>query len=487
MVLEGVLSIILNKFLGDYVENLDTEQLNVGIWGGDVKLSNLIIKSSALNDLDLPIQCVYGTIGKLVLKIPYKSIYSSPTIICVEDIYLLVVPNQDVTYDADKEMKNLLDIKRRDILRIEEAKKAEADKDKPKADPNFTERLVANIIKNVQFQVKNIHIRYEDRVTNPLAPFAVGFTLNTLDVASTDENWQKAIAKEVSKIYKILELDGLSVYWNCNTQLYGNLPPSEMIKKLMEDIISKDNIPSNYTYILGPINSSARLRMNQRPEIDTPAFSIPKIHFNLDMEKLFIGVSKAQYRDLITLVDSLGRMAKGVPYRKYRPNVNTYRDHYKEWWYFAYVCVLNDIKRKNNNWDYNHMKKYRDSCREYKEMYKKYIKKLLKGPELTRFDDLERELDLSSIVILRGQVEMDIERQTKQDASKSWFSKWWGSQPSSDTNSAGADIMKEFQKEMTSEEKEKLYKAIGYTDGALPEVYPIQFIDNSGTFFVAKT
>lgn len=41
--------------------------------------------------------------------------------------------------------------------------------------------------------------------------------------------------------------------------------------------------------VLGPINSSARLRLNPKPEMDDPEFSIPKIHLNLDMEKLAIG------------------------------------------------------------------------------------------------------------------------------------------------------------------------------------------------------
>lgn len=34
MVFESVLTYFLNKYLGPYVENLDTNQLNVGIWGG---------------------------------------------------------------------------------------------------------------------------------------------------------------------------------------------------------------------------------------------------------------------------------------------------------------------------------------------------------------------------------------------------------------------------------------------------------------------
>lgn len=164
MVFESTLSSVLNKFLGDFVENLDGKQLSLGIWGGiffqhffpnkilifrflgDVELRNLIIKPSALDDLDLPIQIVYGSIGKyiikllfsvpifklvlgkLLLKIPWKSLYSSPWVIEVDDILVLTVPNQQVKYDPIKEEKIKLDAKNKELRIIEEAKKAEAEK-----------------------------------------------------------------------------------------------------------------------------------------------------------------------------------------------------------------------------------------------------------------------------------------------------------------------------------------------------------------------
>ena len=34
MVFEALVVNILNKFLGQYVENLDASQLKIGIWGG---------------------------------------------------------------------------------------------------------------------------------------------------------------------------------------------------------------------------------------------------------------------------------------------------------------------------------------------------------------------------------------------------------------------------------------------------------------------
>lgn len=34
MVFESLVVDVLNRILGDYVENLDSKQLSIGIWGG---------------------------------------------------------------------------------------------------------------------------------------------------------------------------------------------------------------------------------------------------------------------------------------------------------------------------------------------------------------------------------------------------------------------------------------------------------------------
>ncbi|CAI6793845.1 ANM_collapsed_G0035550.mRNA.1.CDS.1 [Saccharomyces cerevisiae] len=42
--LESLAANLLNRLLGSYVENFDPNQLNVGIWSGDVKLKKLKTK-----------------------------------------------------------------------------------------------------------------------------------------------------------------------------------------------------------------------------------------------------------------------------------------------------------------------------------------------------------------------------------------------------------------------------------------------------------
>lgn len=70
--LESVLAGVLNRFLSAYVDNLNTGQLNVGIWSGDVKLRNLRLKKEALDKFRLPVDVIEGYLGDLTLSIPWS-------------------------------------------------------------------------------------------------------------------------------------------------------------------------------------------------------------------------------------------------------------------------------------------------------------------------------------------------------------------------------------------------------------------------------
>lgn len=221
--------------------------------------------------------------------------------------------------------------------------------------------------------------------------------------------------------------------------------------------------------VLGPINASSRLRMNQEPEGDSIPFSIPKVQLNLEIGKLFIGISKMQYRNIIALADNLSRMSKGVPYRKYRPLLNQYRGHYKEWWLFAYESVLEEfVRRRRRNWNWEHILEYRNRCREYGALYKQNAVKevirttssvywrrgfhyffyfQIKGPVKEQMEECMRQLDVTSIVIIRQQIEIELQRMSTTDdkAQKGWFSwMWQGFSGQKEEGISGAAICKSF-------------------------------------------
>uniref|UniRef100_A0A8B9MDN8 Chorein N-terminal domain-containing protein n=1 Tax=Accipiter nisus TaxID=211598 RepID=A0A8B9MDN8_9AVES len=168
MVFESLVVDVLNRFLGDYVVNLDSSQLKLGIWGGAVALKNLEIKENAL-------------VSQLNLQIPWQNLYTQPVEAVLDGVYLLIVPTASIKYDAEKEARQLLEARQRELQRIEEAKQKIADQDKVKEEKQdtFVEKLVTQVIKNLQVKISNIHIRYEDDVIvrSLLYIFIVGYLL----------------------------------------------------------------------------------------------------------------------------------------------------------------------------------------------------------------------------------------------------------------------------------------------------------------------
>ncbi|XP_020917596.1 vacuolar protein sorting-associated protein 13-like [Exaiptasia diaphana] len=130
MVFESYVVDLVNKFGGQFLENLDPSQLKLGIWGGDAKLENLILKESALDDFDLPVKVLRGHLGKLVLKIPWKNLYSEPVVAKIDGLYLLVRPNTGIKYNAEKEEKAEQEKKKRQLDAVELARKLEDEKKK---------------------------------------------------------------------------------------------------------------------------------------------------------------------------------------------------------------------------------------------------------------------------------------------------------------------------------------------------------------------
>lgn len=160
-----------------------------------MKLNNLEVKQTALDDLDLPVKLKFGYLSSLVLKIPWKNLYTEPVIAKIEGLHLIVVPNKGVVYHDEKAHKNEQEVKQKTLARLEENRKNKrsnfrrrkclakgpvAEPKDPAAD-TFTEKLVAQVIKNLQVRIENIHVRYEDRYSNRHRPFAAGITLELLN------------------------------------------------------------------------------------------------------------------------------------------------------------------------------------------------------------------------------------------------------------------------------------------------------------------
>lgn len=486
--LESVVADLLNRFLGDYVENLDRSQLKLGIWGGNVSLENLKIRENALSELDVPFKVKAGQIDKLILKIPWKNLYGDAVVATLEGLYLLVVPGASIKYDADKEERNLQEAKQRELLRIEEALQKAAEKDKPKEEKKdtFLEKLAAQVIKNLQVKITNIHIRYEDDITDVSFPVSVGMTLAELSLQTSSETWTPSILNEAAKvIYKLVRLDSFSTYWNVNSTVYYHQSPEKILADLKSGVMSSSGKPLNYQYIFKPVSASAKLYINPNAELE---LQTPKLDWNMEIQHIAIELTKPQYLSMIDLLESVDYMVRNAPYRKFRPAV-TLKEDPKEWWKYAITSILEiNVRRRTRMWSWSNISQHRGNLKCYKNAYRIKLTQT-KAPEETtkQIQALEKNLDVFNIILARQQAQAEVVRsgqkvlakkasQTGEKKSGGWFGGFWGKKETSKKeDSEELSVPEKIDDLMTPEERKKLFTAIGYSESSynlsLPKTY----------------
>ena len=267
---------------------------------------------------------MYFNLGKLVLSIPWKKLYHEPTVVNISDLHVMVKPNFDIKYSEEREKVAAIDRKKKQIENIEEARRREEERrlskkgDKKEEGDSFAEKLATNVIKNLQVTITNIHVRYEDNVSDPDSPFALGLTLENLSAQTTDKNFVPQIIKEaVTMIYKVVNLDNFAFYWNSKSD---NKPmdKSQWLQFSRDMIASKKKKPSALKYLIHPITASKHLILNTKPGTD---MNIPKMFLSIVLEELGIVLLRSQYHGIVHLLESFERMSRNEPFRKYRPEL----------------------------------------------------------------------------------------------------------------------------------------------------------------------
>uniref|UniRef100_A0A452SGH3 Vacuolar protein sorting 13 homolog C n=1 Tax=Ursus americanus TaxID=9643 RepID=A0A452SGH3_URSAM len=497
MVLESVVADLLNRFLGDYVENLNKSQLKLGIWGGkrEGAAGGLPALAEGPTPRAPPARLQAGP-DKLTLKIPWKNLYGEAVIATLEGLYLLVVPGASIKYDAEKEEKSLQDIKQKELSRIEEALQKAAEKDKPKEakKDTFLEKLATQVIKNVQVKITDIHIKYEDDVTDPQQPLSFGVTLGELSLLTANEHWTPCILNEAEKIiYKLIRLDSLSAYWNVNCNMSYQGSKEQILDQLKSGILTSSNIPANHQYIFQPISASAKLYMNPYAETE---LKTPKLDWNIEVQNIAIELTKPQYLNMIDLLESVDYMVRNAPYRKYKPYLPLHTNG-RQWWKYAIDSVLEvHIRRYTQMWSWSNIKKHRQLLKSYKSAYKNKLTQT-KVPEETQkqIQDLEKTLDVFNIILARQQAQVEVIRSGQKLRKKStdtgekrggWFSGFWGKKESKKKDEESL-IPETIDDIMTPEEKDKLFTAIGYSESTHNLALPKQYVAHIMTLKLVST
>ncbi|KAH9950347.1 vacuolar protein sorting-associated protein 13 [Amylocystis lapponica] len=478
-----VLNILFNRVLAPYVENLDMGQVNYGIGQGQLTLSNLRLKKGALDKFRLPVDVIEGHLGKFTLSLHWMNLGNQPVEVLIEDVYLLVVPSSESVFDPEEDERRKQAAK---AERLENAEllhmrgQSEVSQDDSAQSQGLIASLVAKIINNLQVTVRNIHVRYEDKMSVPGHPFAAGVTLAGFTAVSVNEKWEPAfIDSKAGAIHKLGNLESLAAYFDTDSDSMAGLSHTEFIKKFTE-LISKDTNLPNHQFILKPVTGEGRIVMNHSLDKDTPRFDV-----QLQFDEIGVLLDDNQYRDAISLVDMYHFYIRQHQYQKYRPLADELQENRpKALLLFAGRAILDEVRERRRKWTWAYFTERRDDRYRYVELFKKkQLNPLTETAsslleimmESSVFDALEKKLSYEDLrfyrSIARSQLRKDMatrkkleEERKKQQAqtSSSWSSWIWGS---SDTTNSTAEESA-FSGEMTDEQRQQLYEALDYDEKA---------------------
>lgn len=459
-----------------YIRNFDPGQLKVGIWSGDVKLRDLELRREALDQLKLPINVVEGHLGQLTLKIPWSNLRGAPVQVEIEDVFLLAAPKEDAEWDEEEEER------RKQAVKIEKLDSAEMLKDRnqegmspeeQQKNQSFTESLVTKIVDNLQITVKNIHVRYEDSISAPGHPFALGLTLEEFSAVSTDGQWKPTYIQESSgPTHKLATLGALAVYWNTDTDLLGTgreaeIPDAkvashdEMLEKFKEMIVKgEDPDTASHQFILKPVSGQAKIEMDKSGKLDRP-----HIKAGLIFDEIGLVLDDDQYRDALMMVDLFHYFIRHQEYKKLQPKGVSPKEDPRAWLKFAGNAVLSKIHDRNRRWSWDFFKERRDDRVRYIELYKKKKKQTdqLTPDEVEELNKLEWKLNYEDMrfwrSLARNQLKKEnvgVQKGVAAKQKQGWIAWAWGSKPQAEEEDP--------ETTMTEEQRKELYDAIDWDE-----------------------
>ncbi|KZS92954.1 vacuolar protein sorting-associated protein 13 [Sistotremastrum niveocremeum HHB9708] len=480
--LKEVLYALFNRLLAPYVENLDLNQVNYGLGTGQLTLKNLRLKREALDKFRLPVDVLEGYLGLFTVNLSWKNLTDKPLEIVIENVYLLAVPGsqskaryfcRNTPFDPEEDERRAQAAKfdRLENAELLQMKGQDAISDESQKQEGLVASLLAKVISNVQITVRNVHIRYEDKLSCPGHPFAAGITLSDFKIISVNDKWEPAFIQSTkTAIHKLAKLESLAIYFNTDSESMAGLGVDEALKRFTALASpSRADLPQ-HQFIVKPVSGEGKITINPKAEV-----AHPKNDVELQFNELAFTLDDHQYRDIISLIDMYHFYLRQHQYHKYRPTEEELdNNRSRALLRFAGNAILQGVHDKNRRWTWQYFAERRDDRHSYVRIFKQKLTNQITLGEQESLDALEKKLSYEDIrfyrSIARSQSRKDqasrrkLEEEKKKQqaqAQTGWTSWIWGSGASTASKDTQA-----LSGEMTDEQRKELYDAIDYDEKA---------------------
>ncbi|XP_057475541.1 uncharacterized protein LOC130763619 isoform X1 [Actinidia eriantha] len=472
---------LLRRYLGEYVHGLSAEALRISVWKGDVVLKDLKLKAEALNSLKLPVTVKAGFVGTITLKVPWKSLGKEPVIVLIDRVFVLAHPVPDGRSLKEEDREKLFEAKLQLIEEAESATLEAISRSKlgsPPAGNSWLGSLIATIIGNLKISISNVHIRYEDSVSNPGHPFSCGVTLAKLAAVTMDAQGNETFdtSGALDRLRKSLQLDRLAMYHDSNCspwkldKKWEDFSPKEWIE-IFEDGINEpanDNKPvspraQNRNYLVSPINGVLKYHRLGNQERNDP--EIPFEKASVVLTDVSLTITEAQYHDWIKLLEVISRYKTYVEVSHLRPVVSVLEAPHL-WWRYAAQATLQQ-KKVCYRFSWDHIQHLCQLRRHYIQLYAGSLQQI-SNINNSDIRDIEKDLDPKVILLWRFLAHAKVESVKSKEAAEQrmlkkggWFSFRWRTSGGSSVGDA-LEESNSVQERLTKEEWQAINNLLSY-------------------------
>jgi hypothetical protein len=200
----------------------------------------------------------------------------------------------------------------------------------------FREKLInkfAELVDNLQLHIREVHIRYEDRVTCP-TDFCIGFSLESLHVQSREPEYDpsppagRLFLRGPNTFHKHIQINHFTVYWNplsskatdATVGVFSGRSNLE-VEALMSRTIAKRNQSlmerPKHHYYLEPVDISITFDVSFDPDTLESYLCVA-----VDVTDIYINFEDRQFRELLVLSANVSNFVLLEQYSMFRPTVS---------------------------------------------------------------------------------------------------------------------------------------------------------------------
>ena len=177
----------IDKYLSKFLE-INKDETKISLWNGSVEMSNVKIKPEIFTTMNMPyFELVNGYVGKIKLVVSLPRFYLYPIKVVVEKVFFHARQKKLESINKKVEIQNMEAYKDSKLLSMEELAN-EVNNLQAEGGSGYLDK----IINNLEIEIKDICVRFDDDLSYNLIPFTFGLLLKNLKISTVDKNFKEA-------------------------------------------------------------------------------------------------------------------------------------------------------------------------------------------------------------------------------------------------------------------------------------------------------